>query len=64
MKFIANIEASRQDVRLILQVIRDNMDFADENDTIRMYMRDNEAGGLVVEERYDENDTLIDRREH
>ncbi len=64
MKFIANIEASRQDVRLILQVMRDNMDFADENDTIRMYMRDNEAGGLIVEERYDENDTLIERREH
>lgn len=64
MKFIANIEASKDDVKLILQIIRDNMDYAEPEDTFRIYMQDNEAGGTVVEERYDENDNLIERRIH
>jgi len=64
MKFIANIEASKDDIKLILQVLRDNMDYADPNDIFRVYMQDNEAGGTVVEERYDENENLIERRLH
>lgn len=64
MKFIANIEASKDDLKIILQVIRDNMDYAEPNDTFRLYMQDNEPGGTVVEERYDENDNLIERRRH
>ncbi len=64
MKFIANIEASKDDLKLILQVIRDNMDYAELSDIFRIYMRDNEPGGIVVEERYDENENLIERREH
>lgn len=64
MKFIANIEASKDDIKLILQIIRDNMDYAESEDTFRIYMQDNEAGGTVVEERYDENDNLIERRHH
>lgn len=64
MKFICNIEASKADIRLILQVVRDNMDFAEENDTVRLYMRDNDKEGIIIEERYDENDNLIHRYEH
>lgn len=64
MKFIANIDASKDDLKIILQVIRDNMDYAEPNDIFRLYMRDNEPGGVVVEERYDENENLIERREH
>lgn len=64
MKFIANIEASKDDLKLILQVIRDNMDYAEPGDTFRLYMQDNEPGGIIVEERYDENDNLIERRRH
>ena len=64
MKFIANIEASKDDLKIILQVIRDNMDYAEPNDTFRLYRQDNEPGGTVVEERYDENDNLIERRRH
>ena len=64
MKFIANIEASKDDLKIILQVIRDNMDYAEPNDTFRLYMQDNEPGGTIVEERYDENDNLIERRRH
>lgn len=64
MKFIANIEASKDDLKVILQIIRDNMDYAEPNDTFRIYMRDNEPGGVIVEERYDENENLIERREH
>ncbi len=64
MKFIANIDASKDDLKIILQVIRDNMDYAEPNDIFRLYMRDNEAGGIVVEEHYDENENLVERREH
>lgn len=64
MKFIANIDASKDDLKIILQVIRDNMDYAEPNDIFRLYMRDNEPGGVVVEERYDENENLLERREH
>ena len=64
MKFIANIDASKDDLKIILQVIRDNMDYAEPDDIFRLYMRDNEPGGVVVEERYDENENLIERREH
>jgi hypothetical protein len=64
VKFIANIDASKDDLKIILQVIRDNMDYAEPNDIFRLYMRDNEPGGVVVEERYDENENLIERREH
>jgi hypothetical protein len=64
MKFIANIDASTDDLKLILQVIRDNMDYAEPNDTFRLYMRDNEPGGVVIEEHYDENENLVARREH
>jgi hypothetical protein len=64
MKFICNIDASKADVRLVLQVIRDNMDFAEEGDTIRLYMRDNDPNGVIIEERYDENDNLVHKQEH
>ncbi len=64
MKFIANIEASKDDIKVILQIIRDNMDYANPDDTFRIYMQDNEANGTVVEERYDEDDNLIERRQH
>ncbi|MDB5081220.1 MAG: hypothetical protein JWP00_3144 [Chloroflexi bacterium] len=64
MKFIANIEGSKDDLKIILQVIRDNMDYANPNDTFRVYLRDNEPGGVVIEERYDENENLVDRRVH
>lgn len=64
MKFICNIEASKADIRLILQVVRDNMDFAEDTDTVRLYMRDNDKEGIIIEERYDENDNLIHRYEH
>ena len=64
MKFIANIEATKDDIKRLLQIIRDNMDYADPNDTFRIYMQDNEANGTVVEERYDEDDNLIERRQH
>jgi hypothetical protein len=64
MKFIANLEASKDDLKLILQIIRDNMDYAEPNDTFRIYMQDNEPGGTIIEERYDEEDNLIERRQH
>ena len=64
MKFIANIEGSKDDLKIILQTIRDNMDYANPNDTFRIYMRDNEPGGVVIEERYDEEDNLISKRKH
>ena len=64
MKFIANIDASKDDLKLILQVLRDNMDYAEPNDIFRVYMRDNEPNGVVVEERYDENENLIEKRQH
>jgi hypothetical protein len=64
VKFIANIEGSKDDLKIILQVIRDNMDYANPNDTFRVYLRDNEPGGVVIEERYDENENLVDRRVH
>ncbi len=64
MKFIANIDATRDDIKLILQILRDKMDYAEPDDTFRVYMRDNEPGGVIVEERYDENENLIERRNH
>ena len=64
MKFIANIEASKDDLKIILQTIRDNMDYANPTDIFRVYLRDNEPGGVVIEERYDENENLIERRNH
>lgn len=64
MKLIANIDASKDDLKLILQVIRDNMDYANSNDTFRVYMQDNEPNGPVIEERYDQNENLIERRVH
>jgi hypothetical protein len=64
MKFIANIDANKDDIKLILQIIRDNMDYANPNDTFRIYMQDNERNGTIIEERYDQNDNLIERRAH
>ncbi len=64
MKVIVNIEGDKDDLKIILQVIRDNMDYANPNDTFRVYMQDNEPNGVVIEERYDENDNLIERRRH
>ncbi len=64
MKLIVNVEASRDDLNLILQIIRDNMYYANPNDTFRVYMRDNEPNGVIVEEHYDENEQLVARREH
>lgn len=64
MKFIANIEGSKDDLKIILQMVRDNMDYAEPEDTFRVYLRDNEPGGVIIEERYDENENLIERREH
>jgi hypothetical protein len=64
VKFIANIEGSKDDLKIILQTIRDNMDYANPNDIFRLYLRDNEPGGVVIEEHYDENENLIERRNH
>jgi hypothetical protein len=64
VKVIVNIEGSKDDLKIILQVLRDNMDYANSNDTFRVYMQDNQAGGTIIEERYDENDNLIERRRH
>ena len=64
MKVIVNIEGSKDDLKIILQVLRDNMDYANSNDTFRVYMQDNQAGGTIIEERYDENDNLIELRRH
>ncbi len=64
MKFIANIEGTKDDLKLILQIIRDNMDYAEPEDSFRLYMQDNEPGGTVVEEHFDENENLIERRQH
>lgn len=64
MRFVANIEASKDDLKIILQVIRDNMDYAEPDDTFRLFMRDNQPGGAIIEERYDENDNLIEKHEH
>ncbi len=64
MKFIANIDADKDDLKIVLQVIRDNMDYANSKDTFRLYMQDNEKGGAIIEERYDENENLIERRVH
>ena len=64
MKFIANIDGTKDDLKIVLQVIRDNMDYANSNDTFRLYMQDNEKGGIIIEERYDQNENLIERRMH
>ena len=64
MKFIANIDADKDDLKIVLQVIRDNMDYANSKDTFRLYMQDNEKGGAIIEERYDENENLTERRVH
>ncbi|HEX2911788.1 MAG TPA: hypothetical protein VH186_13350 [Chloroflexia bacterium] len=65
MRFIANLDASKEDLKIILQILRDNMDYAEANDIFRVYMEDeNKPGGVIIEEHYDENETLIARRKH
>ncbi|NWJ46837.1 MAG: hypothetical protein HXX08_13295 [Chloroflexi bacterium] len=64
MKVIVNIEGSKDDLKIILQVLRDNMDYANSNDTFRLYMENDQPGGEIFEERYDENDNLVERRRH
>jgi hypothetical protein len=64
MKLIVNVEANRDELNLILSIIKDSVYYANSRDTIRVYMRDNDPNGVVVEEHYDENENLIARREH
>jgi hypothetical protein len=64
LKVIVNIEGSKDDLKIILQVLRDNMDYANSNDIFRVYMENDEPGGLIIEEHYDENDNLVERRKH
>lgn|GEM_PF-3001320 len=64
MKIIVNIEGTKDDLKTILQILRDNMDYANPEDIFRIYMQDDVPGGTVIEERYDENDNLIERRRH
>ncbi len=64
MKVIVNIEGTKDDLKTILQIVRDNMDYANPEDIFRVYMQDDKPGGTVIEERYDENDNLIEKRRH
>jgi len=64
VKIIVNIEGTKDDLKTILQILRDNMDYANPEDIFRIYMQDDVPGGTVIEERYDENDNLIERRRH
>lgn len=64
MKLIVNVEANRDELNLILSIIKDSVYYANSRDTIRVYMRDNDPNGVIVEEHYDENENLIARREH
>ncbi len=38
MKVIINIEGTKDDLKTILQIIRDNMDYANPDDIFRVYM--------------------------
>ena len=62
MRVIINIEGTKDDIKTVLQILRDDMDYAEPTDTFRLYMENDQPGGNIIEERYDENDQLLSRR--
>jgi hypothetical protein len=51
-------------IKIMLQVLCDNMNCANSNDTFRLYMENDQPGGEIFEERYDKNDNLVERSRH